>query len=108
MAFVSGQAHHLVARLAWIVLQGMRRTSINGLNDLTNIELVTTNVVESTIFDTCAGCVLESHMKHERSSRTVTTHSIYRLSRLGGWALEQRVDTPFPTQRTRLKLRLTY
>ena len=66
MVFVSGQAHHLVARLVWIVLQGMRRTSINDLNDLTNTELVTTNVVKSAILYTCAGCVLESHMKHER------------------------------------------
>jgi hypothetical protein len=47
----------------------MRRTSITDLNDLINIELVqvtmnqvATNVVESAVLDTCAGCVLESHI----------------------------------------------
>jgi hypothetical protein len=42
---------------------GTRRTSITDLN---NIELVTTNVVKRAILNTCAGCVLESHTKHER------------------------------------------
>ena len=67
MVLVSGQAHHLVRKLVRIVLQeideatwGMRRTSITDLNDLTNIELVklTTNVVNSALLNTCAGCVL--------------------------------------------------
>jgi hypothetical protein len=79
VVLVSAPAHHLVGRL---VLQeindttwGMRRTSITDLNDLTNIEpvQVTTNVVKSAFLNTCAGCVLESHTKHEWLSRTVTT-----------------------------------
>jgi hypothetical protein len=47
----------------------MRRTSVTDLNDLTNIELVqvtmnqvTTNVIKRAILNTCAGCVLESHI----------------------------------------------
>ena len=47
---------------------GMRRTSIIDLNNLTNIELVTmnlvtTNVVKSATLNTYAGCILESHAK---------------------------------------------
>jgi hypothetical protein len=41
----------------------MRRTiiTITALNDLTNIELVATNVVKIASFNTCADCVRESH-----------------------------------------------
>jgi hypothetical protein len=60
----------------------MRRTTITDLNDLTNIEVVqvTTNVVKSVILNTCAGCVLESHIlstnsRAEQQQRTASTAS---------------------------------